>query len=315
VIAEIPIEHLIGNVPVDGLCDLIDELDNEASGKDVGVTAGWREFSDQMGGLLRQGQMSVMAGPPGNGKSYWAMACCLFAEVSGFSWRYLPLEDTQKDWIRRMAAIVCNDWGMLDPKQAKDNMQKIVDNKEILKVMQEGMCENPRKPMKGSDGRPMVPDIPYDKVADWIYRAGQDIDLLVIDPISIIDYDTGNDKTDWQGQKEFIKQVSGYLTDMKAHVLLISHTTKRKSRSEPLHMDKVEGSQSFSKFCHNVLLLDCHEVKESMVYGAVGGSVSHNRTLMIEKARSSKGGGTHIAMDLDRSGPVFSEYGVINPNG
>jgi len=308
------ISKTIGNVPVDGICDMLDQLGDEAEGKAAGVDIGWRDTCDQLGGVFRKQEFTVIAGPPGNGKSYWALACCMFAEVNDFSWKYLPLEDSQRNWMRRIAAIVCDDWGILDYKQARDSINKVVANQNIIKGLQTSMCENPRKPVTCRDGKARIPDIPYDKVADWIYREGQKTDLIVIDPISIMDYDTGKSKTDVAGQRDFIKQVSGLVTQIKGHVMLVSHTTKKKTRNTPLHMDMIEGSQAFSKYCHNVLLLDHHDEKESTVYGAVGGTVSHKRTLLIDKARGSKGGGAQIALDFDRSGPVFNEYGVIRPN-
>lgn len=302
---------MIGKVPQDGLMDLIDALGEEASGKPTGVKIGWKDTHRLLGEVWRRGQASVIAGPPGNGKSYWVMACCMFAEAAGFSWRYQPLEDSQTDWVRRMAAIVCNDWGILDHNQAKDSITKIVTEGNLLRQLSKSVCENPRKPIKNILGKPTIPDIPYGQVTDWLYEAGKEFDLLVVDPISIIDYD-GEDHTDWEGQKKFVKDVAAIVTDVKAHIILVSHTTKKSSRNQPLHMDMVEGSQAFSKYIHNVLLLDKHDLKTSDVYGIAGiHTVDHRRTLMIEKTRSASGTGAQIAFDFDRGGPMFTEHGVI----
>lgn len=308
-------EYRFGKVPDDGLQSLVDEIGQEIDGERSGPAIGWNGVSDAMGGSWRQGELTILAGPPGNGKSYLSLSACLHAHSNGSEWLYLPAEDRHTVWLRKMSAIAMCDWSMLHQGQASgvDRMRKIMEYKSLLDILSKRICENPRKPVEGMNGS-HVPDMPHDVVVEWVRSVCDKADLIVIDPITMIDF-AKRGTPEWEGQQKFIKDLVAVVGEFRSHVILVCHLSKSGQQRRQLEMDNVQGSAAFTRFAHNVLLLDAHDPKDSEVFSFnnTRKTVTHKRTLYLSKMRNGPGVGKRIAMDFMPEGPVLMEYGVICP--
>jgi hypothetical protein len=216
-----------------------------------------------------------------------------------------------------MLAVWLDDWSILNTSQdsAESRQKTFESNLRPANSIAKKILENPRKPMRGIGGTVHVPDLPYNEVLKWAL-AVRDQELIIIDPISMIDYaDREMNEQQWEGQQRFIKQMSGVARFTNTHIMLVCHTRKRvQGRHKVLELDDVQGAADLTRFAHNVFLLDFHEERESEVKSMTSHHVTvrHKRTLSIGKTRSGPGTGVRFAYDF-RHGAQFCEFGIILP--
>jgi KaiC/GvpD/RAD55 family RecA-like ATPase len=295
------------------------ELAKERTRAKKSIRLPWPAVDDAIGGGLRRGKVTCVAGHPGGGKSYLGLAFCFHASVQGFRWIYLPLEDSQVEATRRMAAIVAEDWAMIeqDETNAERREASVKANLTAIAELSVSIRENPRRPVIDADTSKLtVPKLPYHSVCSWIGEQKGSVDLIVIDPVSQIDFRLGSEK-EWDGQDTFVRQVCALAEDTGIHIVLVAHVKKRTSMEKAkgsLSMDDICGSSAFSKFVQNVILLERHDPRDSEVRieNMEESSAHHKWTMHLDKSRDGKGAGTRFAMDLSHS-PLFRCAGAIIP--
>jgi len=316
----------VGFISNEAMGNMIRELNEESEGVNRHVTLPWRRLNSALGDGLLLGTTSVVAGPPGNGKTYFALQACLGAELAGLEWAFLPCEMQSKDILRRLLAIEVNSWEMFNRDRESAGIIKglAAQNAQKMSRVAKRICENPRKTVKGLDGKPYVPGLPYQSVLDWIAKEGERLDLIVIDPISMLDYDIDR-KSEWKGQQDFVQMAVNIASDVGVHLMLVAHVGKRqKTRNgAPVELtgDDVQGSAAFFRFTDYVMLLDSHDPRESEVFSSTGRTVYHARTMFIAKSRWGSGTGKRIAFDFSKlssdegksRGPRLEEHGIIVP--
>lgn len=306
----------IGEVPSGGVYALSARFGQEERGEIKLLPIPWTEISRGLGGGLYPGEVTVLAAPPGNGKSFVSAHLSLAAGAAGFRWRYLPLEDRQEVWLQRFGAVALDEWSFLDREKcsAAARQRTLKANQAVFRAIETNICENPRLPVADGSGRMVVPALPAYEILDWVHEAARDYDLLVIDPVSQIDFGRVGGKK-WEDEEDFVRRLLGIAADSRCHVLLILHVVKRGGRNQmPLSLDDMQGSAAFSRFAHNVLLLETHDERESEVVCHVPNKiVTHKRTMIIGKGRTGSGGGSRFAVDFDHRGPALLEHGLIKP--
>jgi predicted ATP-dependent serine protease len=288
---------------------LMNKLAEEKFGMQKPISVPWQGTNKLMGGL-KPGELTILAGSPGSAKSYFALSICLAAFGAGVTWKYMPLEGDDCEALRRLVGIKLNNWAFVDSAEDQDNMEQFKNNFHEWDSIAEHLCENPRTPIEGLYGK-MVPEIPWAMVKDWVMQEAHETKLIVIDPISLIDF-ASERSPQWKGEQDFIKDISGQITGTNCHVLLVCHFAKRAGRIDD-DMDDVQGSSGFVRFAHNVILLRGHEEKETEAFvpGGYRAPVFHKRTLYIAKTRNGKGSGHKIAFNFNERGPVLDELGVF----
>lgn len=280
----------------------------------------WPALNKMVGNGLKPGCVTILAGSPGASKSFAALNIALCCMSQDRNWKYLPIEDEAMDWIFKAIAIYLEDWQMIAAPSsttasammelARHKLRKIDMNHSFAELLPEHILENPRLPVL-VDGVPHAPDVPYEAVLDVVRREAAASELIIIDPVSQIDFST--DGKDFVGQSRFMRDLTGIVKVAGCHVILVAHLVKRPGRSHMLStIDDLQGSADFGKLAHYVLMLDRHEPRESDVLSERQPVATHKLTMTVAKAR---GGftGARIAMDLNTEGPTFREYGVIKP--
>jgi hypothetical protein len=181
------------------------------------------------------------------------------------------------------------------------------------------IMENPRKPALNAAGKKYAPTVPWQSIIAWAQEYSDTHKLLVIDPVSMIDYDTGTGfRSEAREQDKFFRELIASVYGTDCTVLCVHHVIKRtgKNANLPLTLDDMAGSSSFGRAAHNVLLLDVHDERDSdVLWCGVRKSVTHRRTMCIAKTRDGDGQGIRLACDLAHDAPRIDIHGPIIPKG
>jgi len=298
--------------------ELLQELEDEITGKRKGVEWPWLHMRN-MFGTIRPGEFTVVSGTEGSGKSYLILSLLIHCQNLGLNWYYLPMEESPKYWLRRFLAIIDNDWGILDidPIKANRAVSAISRHSDTIDDIKGRIFENPRSPI-GECGNEYMPDIPWREMAAEIGEAARFADLLVIDPVTMIDFDLdGYDDDDrqiiqntYQGQSQFVKNIVARIANSKCHLMAVTHTTK--------DGESIQGHADWGRFSQNSIKMVCHEevesdiIKMSDICEDIDDDVAtHSRTIHLHKVRNGRGSRRSIACDLDKTGPRIVEHGII----
>ena len=311
-----PAAHI--TLPTDPASDLDaveSELEAQSRGERDAVELPWRRLSG-MSRALRAGTVCVLAGPPGTGKSFFATHFALAVHRAGHRWAYLPLEDRKTDFLLRVLAVLAGDYRLIeaDPEGADYRGRTFERYQEELLAAAAFVSENPRAPLRREDGRVIVPPVPPGAVVEWLRAELERARVAFVDPISQIDFD-GRDP--WRAEGRFMRECLALAADSGGTIVLVAHTAKRpgKAASLPLTLEDVQGSASFGRNAHTVLLLDAHDQRSVEVLRPHGcrETVEHDRTVVIAKARNAGGGRRRLAYLQGKTAPEFEELGVIAP--
>lgn len=298
---------------------IMDDLEEEKKGR-KSVSMPFRLTSQAVGGGLKKGFTSILAGPPGNGKSYYVYKLLLWCIDRGIKAYYLPLEYEAKDHIRRIVAVEKKSWGLVDDGQstAEERIEMFISDVATLKKIEEiekCVLQNPAKVSIDGQGNPIIPDVPYSDILEVYKYYAPDAELFIIDPITAIDTDEGAGHEIKQ-QERFIKNVGAVSKHTDCHAMLVSHTRKRQKhngKETKLTMDDVAGAAAISRFAQYLFLLDFHKKTESWVKQHANGglNVEHTRTMIIGKTNFGCGKGQKYAYDFSPGGPNMKELGLI----
>lgn len=291
------------------------EIEAQARGERQTLALPWPRLST-LSHALRPGTVCVLAGPSGVGKSFLTLSVALAVHRQEVGLRYLPLEDRRVDLQFRILALLAGDYRMIDEDAEGVERRKaaLAEHQFALEALLPFICENPRVGCKGANGKTIVPPLPYTAVLEWIGESAKIARVVFVDPISQIEFDQADQ---WRAEGDFIRKTLALASDSGATVVLVAHTVKRmgKNATAPLTLEDVQGSAAIGRLCHCALLLDAHDEKTSTVY-RVGGateSVTHNRTVLVAKARNGSGARQRLAFRQSDTAPTFEELGVIAP--
>ena len=295
----------IGDNPLGTVEDLFDRIAEESSGKHDPIVPGYPGLAAATGGM-RPGEITVIAGGEGGGKSYYLMNLLLSAHNSGVSWQYMPLEDTARDALARMVGINANTWAMTEMgrQTAVRRMETLREHYTLASSLSSHIAANPRN--IGRDGS--TPDLPWGDVIAYISEASKRNRIIAVDPITMIDFDreTAGDRarTEWEGQQAFVKRAAAIVSATDCHLIMVLHLTKDGAA--------IQGSTAFTRFVHNVFIWRAHDTENNMVsQNGMRSCIDHRRTLDVRKVRNGRGAGLRLAYDFYERGPCICEHGVI----
>ena len=306
-------------MPKDGnIVRLLNDFESEANGKST-ITSPHEMLNRMIGGGFRRGLTSIVAGPPGNGKSFFAYNQVLHMLLRNQKVKYLPLEYTAVNHIRRIMGVYVGSWGMINdtPEKAQERTDAFMKNSSMIfkfNEIEKNILENPTNIQLDEDGRPYIPSVDYNAIMEVVRHYSQTEDMIIIDPITAIDPKKGDGKG-YEQQEKFVKDISATAAYYKTHIMLIGHTVRRqKHNGKPtaLTNDDIAGTIALARFTQYMLLVDYHDSRESSVENRsmMKTTVDHKRTMFIGKATYGCGTGQKIAFEFDH-GPNLEELGVI----
>lgn len=311
----------VGRIADNAITELRAKLEAERDGRIQAIHFPWWQADSAVGNGLAPGEVTVLAGPPGASKSYFALNILRAASHGGFRWRLLPLEDDAMTWIQRYLAVELCDWRMVARPKAGDERERVelaerklamLDvHRDLVGDLRFAICENPRMPVAGPGGKTVVPDVTWRDVLGFIEREGDDNDLLVVDPLSQMTFDPEGRNNNAR-EADFTRNAVALARSSRTHLLLVAHTVKGTYRTGAAGgVESIQGSAMLTRLAHNVLTVTRHDpAMESEIYNAACPMVSHRITLEVAKSRSGHSG-NKIAFDLEKDGPRFKEHGLI----
>lgn len=272
-------------------------------------------FGYAMSGGLYAGELTILAGPPGNGKSYLTFLLGCMALQQDVPWIYLPIEDTHIDWLKRCCGVRYNNWSWLGKKQVDIRyVDKMMETEEAtINHLGHHIADNPRRAYLDENGKVQVPKVDFHEVCEWVGDTVEDERLIIIDPISMIEFKDGKRQT-FEGQSELVQKCQGIAKLKRCHIILVCHTEKRPGSVRRLGLPDVQGAADVTRFAHNVILMDYHLPREDEVLTMTNErnmGVEHKRTLILAKSREGSLSNAAIAMDFHKDGPEFQELGFI----
>lgn len=311
-------EGIYPRVDSDGdLSAMFNELESQEAGERITLPMPWNRLSTGSN-ALRPGSMMILAGPLKTGKSFFTMNIIKNIADLGYDWAYLPLEDDRIAWGWRMLALMEQDYRMIDADQigAKLRMGALARKGDVLADYLKRVTQNPRVGVKNSLGETIIPEVTHTKVLGWIARAAKKARVIVVDPISQIEF---NGREAWKLESEFVRNALGIISDTDATLILVAHTVKRSglNATVDLSAEDVQGSSMYTRLAHTTILLDACDMKEGNVY-APGGQlepITYNRVVTIAAARNGSSSRSRIAFLQDKNRPHFEELGYLAPSG
>lgn len=280
---------------------LLGTFEAEAAGERKAVPMPWPVLS-QKTQALRPGTVTLLAGSPGIGKSFFGLELCIDLMRQGVEFFYFPLEDSKLDYMRRVLAVLSGEWFVVevDEHQSKKRADVLLEHELEMESMKQYIMEN------------VLLDLEHG--LDWegaieLVAGLQGTRVVMLDPISQIDWGKGKE---YRAQEKFMRAITKVAAETGTSVVLFHHLKKRKATERTqYHMDDMGGSHYFARLAHTVLLLTAHEKKVSqvMIPGGCTLDREHNKTVYIEKARNGSGTGSKVAFSV--SGPSFQEHGII----
>ena len=165
------------------------------------------------------------------------------------------------------------------------------------------------------DGKVYAPKLLPDDLLDWVNsQRDPRPELIIIDPISMINFGEGNTAF-YDAQEEFVQNLHAFAKHYHIHILLLAHIRKRQHRGGsvlPLTADDIQGSAAFNRHTRYIFLLDYHaEGKESESHSNIQSLITHKHTMQIAKANYGPGTGNRLAFRYAGGGPQFVEIDLI----
>lgn len=287
-------------------------LDDQDSGKSIAISFPWNRLTAGTN-ALREKTITVLAGAEKAGKSFLTMNIIEHAHKKGVTWSYLQLEDDVEAWGWRMLAILEKDYRMIsvDKDTVAIRAEAATRRADELKGYIRNVTENPRIGCKNEKGETVIPKITADKVLNWLRRASQKSRLVIIDPMSQIDF-TG--RNSWELEADFIRNCCAIVQDGCCSLIIVCHTVKGSGGSGMERSSgDVQGSAMLTRLAQTTLILDTCELedKEIKISGGLTGAAPANRILMISAARNGPGTRSKLAFMQDPNGPIFHEVGYL----
>lgn len=297
------------------LADMFDELQAQERGERITLPLPWNRLS-RGSNALKPGTMTILAGPLKTGKSFFTMNIIRHIAEKGYKWAYLPLEDDRKAWSWRMLALLANDYRMINSDQEGVQLRAnalATWQTELAEYLRQ-VTENPRVGIKNSFGETIIPEVTHHRVLGWIARAAKTARVIVVDPISQIEF-KGRDP--WAQESEFVRNALGIISDTDASLILVAHTVKRSGANAgiALSAEDVQGSAMYTRLAHTTLLIDACDLRDVEIMRSQGGreTVKHDRIVTIAAARNGSASRQRLAFIQDKNKPSFEELGYIAP--
>lgn len=258
-----------------------------------------------LGGGFREGQVSVVAGTPGSGKSYILVQHMLHWTNSGIPWAYRPLEDSKIDVQQRLLALSARSWSPVTPTEdaALEAADMMMDSKHANMLKLAGRCIVENVLREDCDVNN------WNLILAWIKeQADAGARMIIVDPVSQINF-VQEYKRSFDLENQFMQKITGFIKSYPAHVILICHVSKGEGGK-----GSIRGSAAFSNLAHNDIRIIGHEDMESTIFvqGGATDTVIHNKTIYVAKARNGTTG-RMIAAKVGNCGPEFVELGYMAP--
>jgi len=292
----------------------------EGRGEIKAVETPWKGTDWLIGGGLRLGEISVVAGPGGNGKTNFALNLIIRMAAQNRPAIYMPLEDKAWEIMRRVSSILHDDWSLMNECKSEDQASAIEEavlagkhSELFIKIARDYVMKNPKDAVVDDTGNVYAPRLKPSELLEWLNgEQARNQELVIIDPMSMVNFRADGGK-DYEAQEEFVQDCHAIAEHHGYHLMMLAHIRKRQryqNKQQDLCIDDIQGSAAFNRHTRYALLLDYHhEYRTSDL--STGNTCNHKHTLLLAKANYGKGTGQKLAFTYSGNGPQFVEHGVI----
>jgi hypothetical protein len=151
-----------------------------------------------------------------------------------------------------------------------------------------------------------------DNVLSWIGRAAKKSRVVVVDPLSQIEF---RGRSPWEQEADFTRKALGMIQDTNSSLILVAHTIKRGGASGliDLSAEDVQGSAMLTRLAHTTLLIDKRELEPHPIKRGAGIVTDEeiNRVITIAAARNGGATGSKLGFLQSADEPTFREIGFL----
>jgi hypothetical protein len=276
------------------------------SGQFVATPWPWEPLTELTQALL-PGTMTILCGSPGSTKSLMLLQCLGFWFDRGVAASCLELEDSIAHHLQRVMAQRTRTSGYTQLRWVAARGQSAL---EMLAEQRAWLVRfAPCLHKFGEDQ-----DYTVENLLRWVeVRARAKDRVIVIDPYSLASFSAKV----WMDDKQFVLGAQRIVEREGCSLILVTHprgdTQGRKLAA--LTESDMAGSQVLPRSIQNILWLHYHgePVTNSVDVGPMLGtrSVTHNRTMKIEKARNAAGTKRMVAFEFQQSSLTLDCLGAI----
>jgi hypothetical protein len=227
----------------------------------------------------------------------------------------MPLEKDRTYSLRRFLAVHLRRWDVLKPESAETTRRLLEDDEAAYALMvKAGDCisENPFRGVIDDAGRRVYPPVYFSDMINDIRQQCEKKDLVVVDPLSSIEFDDGNNQ--YENQKRFVQALSAIAAETNCRIVVVHHIKKIADPRQYVGLDEIAGSSGIGRFCDCALVIEFHpQARESEILQSDGLTrlIDHGRTMTLAKCRDGPGSNWRLACDLDRDALDWREHGII----
>ena len=224
---------------------------------------------------LREGELTVLAGINGAGKSMFAGQCMISAMDQGYKCLSISLEMSPASQVARMVR--------------QCSVQKLPGRDSVLSFAAWSADNLFFYDQHGSmDGRTLMSVIRYAKEV-------HEVDFVLVD--SLMTLSMASD--DWNGQKDIVCSLANCARNLDLHVMLVTHARKGQSIKDRLDKWSVAGSADITNRADNVIIL-----------GRVFEKDGTDAYMSLAKARHFDGAEMDVDLQFDMESLNFYLNGV-----
>lgn len=279
-------------------------IEDTIAGRHQSVPWAWPATS-RLTQSLRPGAITLLAGNPGSGKSFFLLQACLEWLRDGLPIALLELEEGSGFWLSRALALESGNSDLLDLEWMRLHGDKARD---LLAVHRDHIDSLAQVLTTAPAGGMSIGGL-----AGWVEgQAKTGKRIICIDPVTA----AAEDPTEkpWIAAARLMSRAKQAITASGASLVLATHGRKGSGKAGPPNLDDLAGGAAFSRFASSVILLErLDEPEDADCIDADGRTITDtiNRRLRILKARESQGAGMSIGFDFDSKSLRFAERGTV----
>lgn len=166
---------------------------------------------------LRRGQVVMVAGPPGGGKTMWSLVAAIRMAQQGATCLYISADSDEETMATRAAAAVTKH----PVRHVEETLQYGLFHEEYGVVL----AGLPIR-FEYDDSDPTIQDLTHAMTA-WLECWGEYPHLLVVD--NLMNMESG-DSNEWQGMRKSMRDLHWLARKTKTCILVLHHTSEQNSQ-------------------------------------------------------------------------------------
>ena len=258
--------------------------------------------------ILKPGTYNVIAGEPGVSKSLFALSLGKILADYNVPWKYLPLEMSRHEHLLRYAAIVDNNFELMDDTVGNTIRDRgaLVRNKKAMEIAQKSILPNP---LLDEDEISMH----VEDLMEFLEEEAKKSRVIIIDPIGYINF--GN-KNMWDAHSEFVGFLSNLGRDTGVTIILVTHLVKKNAGTNA-GLGDVEGGKHIVGKADSVIMIKMQPKGTVKTTKKMKEEYAEereiNRIISIGKGRHGEGT-IDLGYQFGLDSPSFYEVGEIIKN-